>query len=67
MTRGIKKETSNLNTIQKKTGAKIGQRNSKLYEKILYSNDRYEINIRGKVDGITDGYIVESKNRTKIG
>ena len=64
MTRGVKKETRNLNTIQKQTGAKIGQRNSKLYEKILYSNDRYEINIRGKVDGITDGYIVESKNRT---
>ena len=37
---------------------------SKLYQKILYSNDRYEINIRGKVDGIADGYIVESKNRT---
>lgn len=64
MTRGVKKETSNLNTIQKRTGAKIGQRNSKLYQKILYSNDRYEINIRGKVDGIADGYIVESKNRT---
>ena len=64
MTRGIKKESSNLNTIQKRTGAKIGQRNSKLYEKILYSNDRYKINIRGKVDGITDDCIVESKNRT---
>ena len=43
MTRGVKKETSNLNTIQKRTGAKIGQRNSKLYEKILYSNHKLEL------------------------
>ena len=64
MTRGIKKESSNLNKIQKKTGSKIGHRNSKLYQKILYRNDRFEINIRGKVDGIIDDCIVESKNRT---
>lgn len=64
MTRGIKKENSNLNKIQKKTGSKIGYRNSKLYQKILYRNDRFEINIRGKVDGIADDCIVESKNRT---
>ena len=65
MRRGNIKEDSNLNSIQKKQGIKIQQRNSKMYTKELYRGDKYCLIIRGKVDGVADGTIVETKNRTK--
>ena len=65
MRRGNIKEDSNLNSIQKSKGIKIQQRNSKMYTKELYRGDKYCLIIRGKVDGVADGTIVETKNRTK--
>ena len=65
MRRGNIKEDSNLNSIQKKKGIQIQQRNSKMYTKELHRSDTYCLIIRGKVDGLADGTIVETKNRTK--
>ena len=65
MRRGNIKEDSNLNSIQKKKGIQIQQRNSKMYTKELHRGDKYCLIIRGKVDGLSDGTIVETKNRTK--
>lgn len=67
MKRGNIKENSNLNYIQKKRNMKIKDRNSKMYEKLLYKDpdNIYEIIIRGKMDGISNDYIIETKNRTK--
>ena len=65
MRRGNIKEDSNLNSIQKKKGIQIQQRNSKMYTKELHRCDKYCLIIRGKVDGLSDGTIVETKNRTK--
>jgi len=65
MRRGNIKENSNLDSIQKENGIKIQQRNSKMYTKELYRGDKYCLIIRGKVDGLSDGTIVETKNRTK--
>jgi len=67
MRRGNVKEEQNLNMTQKKDKIVIKARNAKMYNKILYESPdgEYRINIRGKVDGITDDCIVETKNRTK--
>ena len=67
MRRGNVKEAKNLNITQKKEDIVIKKRNSKIYNKILYESPdgKYSINIRGKVDGITDDTIVETKNRAK--
>ena len=67
MRRGNIKENNNLDKIQKKRKIKIGERNSKMYEKVLYESDdnTYNIIIRGKMDGISDNHVVETKNRTK--
>ena len=63
MKRGEIKESSNLNKIQSQQGSKILQRNSSMYVKELYACDKYRIIVRGKVDGIMDDTIIESKNR----
>jgi len=64
MRRGNIKEDTNLNSIQKKNGIQIKQRNSRMYTKELHRNDKYCLVVRGKVDGVSDGTIVETKNRT---
>jgi hypothetical protein len=64
MRRGNIKEDSNLNKIQDKKNIKIDQRNSKMYTKELLRTDKYIIMIRGKVDGVSDGMLIETKNRT---
>ena len=67
MRRGNFRENKLLNKTQHTIGKKIDQRNSKLFQKILYTepNGLYEINIRGKVDGICSDGIIEIKNRTQ--
>jgi len=67
MRRGNVKENSNLNVTQKKDKIVIKDRNSKMYNKILYESPdgKYKINIKGKVDGMTEGGIVETKNRSR--
>ena len=67
MRRGNIKEDSNLNKTQQKRNITIDSRNSKMYEKELYCdpNKQFNIIIRGKIDGMNDEYIVETKNRTK--
>ena len=47
------KEERNLDTTQSKKSVSIKERNSKLYVKELYRNDRYAVVVRGKVDGIS--------------
>ena len=67
MRRGNVKEDNNLNKTQVKRNIVIDNRNVQMYEKVLYVDpDRqYQIIIRGKIDGMNDEYLVETKNRTK--
>tara|TARA_A100001015_G_scaffold294476_1_gene372289 strand:- start:103 stop:885 length:783 start_codon:yes stop_codon:yes gene_type:complete len=67
MRRGNVKENQNLNKTQQKENIVISSRNSQMYTKTLYVSEDaiYKIVIRGKVDGIVDDVIVETKNRTK--
>ena len=67
MKRGNVKENKNLDKTQMKRNITINCRNSQMYEKLLYKDDHknYHIVLRGKVDGMNDQYVVESKNRTK--
>jgi len=67
MKRGTLKEDSNLNKTQQKRNITIDCRNSQIYEKELYCdpNKQFTIILRGKVDGMNDEYVVETKNRTK--
>lgn len=67
MRRGNIKEDSNLNKTQQKRNITIDSRNSQMYERELYCDpDRnFNIIIRGKIDGMNDEYVVETKNRTK--
>lgn len=63
--RGSNRENTNLNKAEVKGNITIGKRNSKMYNKIMFKdpNGLYQVNIRGKVDGISGDHIVESKNR----
>ena len=67
MERGNIKEDKNLDNTQKKKNIVIAGRNERVYEKILYidPNKLFKIILRGKVDGMNDEYVVETKNRTK--
>ena len=65
MKRGNVKESSNLDKIQSKTGKVIQERNSRMYVKQLHRTETYCLIVRGKVDGLSDGTIIESKNRTR--
>ena len=67
MKRGNIKEDNNLDKTEKKSNIKITSRNSEMYERDIYvdPNGKYIIIIRGKVDGMNDEYVVETKNRTK--
>ena len=67
MRRGNIKEDNNLNKTQTKRNIIIDNRNVQMYEKVLYVDpDRvYQIIIRGKIDGMNDEYVVETKNRTR--
>ena len=66
MKRGNIKEDNNLDKTEKKSNIKITSRNSEMYERDIYvdPNGKYIIIIRGKVDGMNDEYVVETKNRT---
>ena len=67
MKRGNIKEDNNLNKTQIKRNIVIDSRNSQMYEKELYCDPERKFNIilRGKIDGMNDEYVVETKNRTK--
>ena len=67
MKRGNVKEDKNLDKTEKKRNIKIDNRNEQMYEKELYIDpDRhYHIILRGKIDGMNDDYVVETKNRTR--
>ena len=67
MKRGNIKEDKNLDKTQQKRNIVIDSRNSQMYEKELHIDPegRYIVFIRGKVDGMNDEYVVETKNRTK--
>ena len=67
MKRGNIKEDNNLDKTEKKSNIKITSRNSEMYERDIYVDPegKYIIIIRGKIDGMNDDYIVETKNRTK--
>jgi hypothetical protein len=68
MERGIKAETKDLDNYEKETISKISERNNKTYKKklaeIKINNEKVEIWVYGKVDGVLDeSTIVETKNR----
>jgi hypothetical protein len=67
MKRGNVKEEKNLNLSEKKEKIVIKQRNSQMYSKVLFvePGGKYKTIIRGKVDGIMDDTIVETKNRSR--
>ena len=65
MKRGNIKENQNLNHIQKKRDMSIGSRNSQMFVKELFSTETYRVFVRGKVDGVSDDLLIETKNRTK--
>ena len=67
MKRGNIKEDKNLDKTQQKRNIVIDSRNSQMYEKELYIDPegKYVVFLRGKVDGMNDEYVVETKNRTK--
>ena len=67
MKRGNIKEDKNLDNTQRKKNIIITERNEQIYEKVLYidPNKLFKIILRGKVDGMNDEYVVETKNRTK--
>ena len=67
MTRGNIKEDNNLDKTEKKCNIQITSRNSQMYEKLLYTdpNDKFQVILRGKVDGMNDEYVVETKNRAR--
>ena len=67
MKRGNIKENSNLDKTQSKNNIIIKDRNSKMYERELYNDPegKFKIVIKGKVDGMNDDIVVETKNRTK--
>jgi len=67
MKRGNVKEDKNLDNTQRKKNIVIVERNEQMYEKVLYidPNKLYNIILRGKVDGMNEEYVVETKNRTK--
>ena len=67
MKRGNIKEDNNLDKTEKKSNIVITDRNSQMYEKLLYSDPdgKYQVILRGKVDGMNDEYVVETKNRAR--
>jgi hypothetical protein len=67
MKRGNIKEDKNLDKTQQKRNIVIDSRNSQMYEKELYIDPegKFVVFLRGKVDGMNDEYVVETKNRTK--
>jgi len=67
MKRGNIKENSNLDKTQAKNNIVIRERNSKMYEQELYNDleGKFNIVIKGKVDGMNEDIVVETKNRTK--
>ena len=67
MKRGNIKEDKNLDKTQQKRNIVIDSRNSQMYERELYIDPggRFAVFLRGKVDGMNDEYVVETKNRTK--
>jgi hypothetical protein len=67
MKRGNIKENSNLDKTQATNNIVIRERNSKMYERELYNDPegKFNIIIRGKVDGMNEDIVVETKNRTK--
>ena len=67
MTRGNIKEDNNLDKTEKKCNIQITSRNSQMYEKLLYTdpNGKFQVILRGKVDGMNDEYVVETKNRAR--
>ena len=67
MKRGNIKEDNNLDKTEKKSNIVITDRNSQMYEKLLYSDPdgKYQVILRGTVDGMNDEYVVETKNRTR--
>ena len=67
--RGNIKELGNIGKYENKFKRKVTDRNSKLFQKVLYVDPegQFQIIVRGRVDGMSeeDNCIIESKNRSK--
>lgn len=62
MSRGTLGEKDDLDKLQK-DDKKVTNRNDKTYSKILFCHGKYPVEIRGKIDGMMDGKIIETKKR----
>jgi hypothetical protein len=60
---GNVKEESDINEYEKKFGKKVDKRNTETYSKIITTYKEYDVEIRAKIDGISDGKVVETKHR----
>lgn len=65
MIRGCKQEQSDIDAIQTAREIVVTERNSKMYCGELYRCKEYVVMLRGKVDGVSNDTIIESKHRTK--
>ena len=63
MKRGNIKEDDNLDKIEEYCNIKITNRNDKLFQKQLQLGEEFNINLIGKVDGMCNDMVVETKNR----
>ena len=67
--RGNIKELGNIGKYENNFKRKVPDRNSKLFQKVLYVDPegQFQIIVRGRVDGMSeeDSCIIESKNRSK--
>ena len=61
--RGIVNENKIINNYEKKNNIKITENNSKLYKMKLFTIDKYDIYVCGKIDGVLDNTLIEIKNR----
>ena len=61
--RGVCREKSALNRCETNFNQQIVERNSKFYKKTLFSWNNYDIVLVGKVDGMLEDCVVETKER----
>lgn len=61
--RGIKNENKIIKEYSKKNNTNITNNNSKLYKHKLFSIDKYNFFLCGKIDGIENDELIEIKNR----
>lgn len=65
MQRGEAREDGALDTAAATLGQPVRERNADLHSKLWFRHCGYDVVVRGKVDGISAGRIIETKNRSR--